>query len=464
MLMVAPVLETRRVALSDEETVALASDPDLVRRVNIVRSTVPAITHVDYSARVQTVDERHGRFHRLLTRFYDKTGCPVLVNTSFNLSWEPIVLTPEEAYHTFMQSEMDALVLENDVLHKDEQPLGLRVWRDEGAPDSRAANPWADPITGDPLVVDRCGARNERTAQRYAVDEGIPRLFMPTDLDQLQGRDVTDIVKQFYEDTPFPNYDDVDTPRALVEKARSGRFAQLLNDQIPYDARVLEVGCGTGQLTNYLSIAHRSVLGVDVCLNSLRLADGFRRRHGLDRAAFAQTNLFRPALKNDFFDVVISLGVLHHTADCRLAFRRISQLVRPGGYLVVGLYNWYSRSLHYARRALFRLTGISGGWLDPHFGKVSAKGKRDAWFQDQYCHPHETSHGLGEVLTWLDEAGFEFTNSIPKPELVPALAEGERLFAPRSRGTPWGRALSQVASLGDGYREGGFFIVIGRRR
>ena len=78
-----------------------------------VRSTVPAITHVDYSARVQTVDERHGRFHRLMQRFHEKTGCPVLVNTSFNLSWEPIVLTPEEAYHTFMQSEMDVLVLEN---------------------------------------------------------------------------------------------------------------------------------------------------------------------------------------------------------------------------------------------------------------------------------------------------------------------------------------------------------------
>ena len=89
---------------------------------------------------------------------------------------------------------------------------------------------------------------------------------------------MTEIVKQFYEKTPFPNYDDLDTPRALLEKARAGLFARLLNEQIPYDARVVEIGCGTGQLTNFLSIAHRSVLGVDVCLNSLRLAHRLQGR------------------------------------------------------------------------------------------------------------------------------------------------------------------------------------------
>src|SRR5204862_2699765 len=101
----------------------------------------------------------------------------------------------------------------------------------------------------------------------YAVEDGIPHLFVPTNADELGGPDVTDVVQQFYEQTPFPNYEDIDTPRALITKARAGRFARLLNDRIPYDARVVEVGCGTGQLTNFLAIAHRSVLGVDLCLN-----------------------------------------------------------------------------------------------------------------------------------------------------------------------------------------------------
>jgi carbamoyltransferase len=466
MLVVAPVLDKHRRTLSIEELEAMRHDPDLMRRVNIPRSTVPAITHVDYSARAQTVDERHGRFYRLMQIFYEKTECPIIVNTSFNLSWEPIVRSPQEAYHTFMQSELDVLVLEDFVLHKSEQPVGLKMWADPGQhgtpvtpdPDS----PWADPMTGEPLMMTPTEAVNPATGARYPVGEGIPRLFVPTD-GLAQGQDVTDIVKQFYEQTPFPNYDDLDNHRALLEKARSGVFAQLLNEQIPYNARVVEVGCGTGQLTNFLAIAHRSVLGVDVCLNSLRLAQRFKQEHGLERAAFAQMNLFRPALKDDFFDVVISNGVLHHTADCRGAFQRISRLVKPGGYVVVCLYNAYSCKLHYARRALFRWTGRTSHWLDPHFGKVSATVK-EAWFQDQYCHPHETCHTLSEVLGWMDESGLEFINSIPKPAPGWALVAGERLFAPRDRGTTLSRMLSQLAAMSNGYREGGFFIMIGRRR
>ena len=197
----------------------------------------------------------------------------------------------------------------------------------------------------------------------YPVEEGIPRLFVPTDAFALSD-DVTETVKAFYEETPFPNYEDVDNPRALLEKARAGLFGRLLNDQIPYDARVVEIGCGTGQLTNFLAIAHRSVLGVDVCLNSLRLASQFKTKHGIERATFAQTNLFRPALRDSYFDFVISNGVLHHTSNARGAFERISRLAKPGGYVIVGLYNGYSRSLHGARRAVFKWTGMTSVWLD----------------------------------------------------------------------------------------------------
>jgi carbamoyltransferase len=87
----------------------------------VVRSTIPAVTHVDYSARVQTVDEgRNPRFYRLMRAFRDLTGCPVIVNTSFNVRGEPIVCTPEDAYRCFLATEMDALVLEDTVVHKTE--------------------------------------------------------------------------------------------------------------------------------------------------------------------------------------------------------------------------------------------------------------------------------------------------------------------------------------------------------
>lgn len=463
MLLVAPVLERHRTKPGDDRDPS-AGEADLRRRVAAVRSTLPAITHVDYSARVQTVDERHGRYYRLLRKFNDLTGCPVVVNTSFNLSWEPIVLTPAEAYRTFMHSEMDTLVLEDFVLHKDSQPLGMKPWAAPGAAVPDPASPWADPVTGEALVVTGHEARNPAKGHAYPVEEGIPRLFVPTDATSVPGADVTDLVKAFYEKTPFPNYDDLDNARALIEKARAGLFARLLDEQIPFNARVLEVGCGTGQLTNFLSVSRRSVMGVDVCLNSLRLAQKFKSENGLERATFAQMNLFRPGLRDAFFDYVISNGVLHHTADARQAFKRVSALVRPGGYFVVGLYSGYSRRLHQARVLMYRLTGFTSKWLDPHFGRVGADGKREAWFQDQYRHPHETCHTLDEVLGWLDENDLEFINSIPKPEMGPVMTPDERLFEPRNPGTAASRFFSQLADIGSGYREGGFFIVIARRR
>jgi carbamoyltransferase len=119
MLLVAPVQAEHRRPLSESESTLMTTDPDLCKRVNIPRSTVPAVTHVDCSARLQTVDrETNPSLHRLLTTFRDRTDCPVLVNTSFNIRGEPIVCTPEEAYRCFRATDMDVLVLEDCVIDK----------------------------------------------------------------------------------------------------------------------------------------------------------------------------------------------------------------------------------------------------------------------------------------------------------------------------------------------------------
>ncbi len=121
MLQVAPVRSDWRIELSAQEQQRM-QDPDLRVRVSVPRSRLPAITHVDYSARIQTVDSvRHGRFYRLMRSFYELTGCPVIVNTSFNIRGEPIVGSPEEAFHCFLATEMDVLVLENCILEKQKQ-------------------------------------------------------------------------------------------------------------------------------------------------------------------------------------------------------------------------------------------------------------------------------------------------------------------------------------------------------
>jgi carbamoyltransferase len=118
MLLVAPVRESKRTKLNSEQEKLSGID-----RLKVKRSVVPGITHVDYSARIQTVDaKRHGRYYRLLQKFRQKTGCPLVINTSFNIRGEPIVCSPQNAFHCFQSTNMDVLVLENFVLYKNEQP------------------------------------------------------------------------------------------------------------------------------------------------------------------------------------------------------------------------------------------------------------------------------------------------------------------------------------------------------
>jgi carbamoyltransferase len=113
-------------ALRDDKRLAVNTPPAALKgldKLKVRRSVVPAITHVDYSARIQTIDkQRHPKMHQLMTKFKEKTGCPVIINTSFNIRGEPIVCTPEHAYRCFMATNMDVLVMENQVLYKEEQP------------------------------------------------------------------------------------------------------------------------------------------------------------------------------------------------------------------------------------------------------------------------------------------------------------------------------------------------------
>ncbi len=121
MLVVAPVKEEHRLDTTDQDKGLFG-----IEKLNIPRSTIPAITHVDYSARIQTVHkETNPRYHALISAFKEKTGCPIVVNTSFNVRGEPIVCTPEDAFHCFMGTEMDTLVIGNCLLRKQDQDQTL---------------------------------------------------------------------------------------------------------------------------------------------------------------------------------------------------------------------------------------------------------------------------------------------------------------------------------------------------
>ncbi len=129
MLLVADVAESQRRKMTTEEESLWG-----IEKLNVKRSQIPAVTHVDYSARIQTVRrETNPLYWEIIEAFRQRTGCPVIVNTSFNVRGEPIVCTPQDSYRCFMRTEMDFLVLETCVLDKKEQPAFLDTanWREQ---------------------------------------------------------------------------------------------------------------------------------------------------------------------------------------------------------------------------------------------------------------------------------------------------------------------------------------------
>jgi SAM-dependent methyltransferase len=309
----------------------------------------------------------------------------------------------------------------------------------------------ACPICGGALAVDwscrGCGGH-------FDAPDGIPNL-------RLRGDARTDTVRRFYDRTPFPGYPPRESLDALHARAERSAFARLLNDAIPGDARIADIGCGTGQMCLYLARADRRVIGVDLARASLLVGAAAARRFGLDRVQFLEADLRRPGLRGGAFDVIYSSGVLHHTPDPRAAFARLVPLARSGGTIVLGLYNAFARIPLRLRRLVARLSGFRLIPFDPVLRERSHEpARREAWLRDQYQHPEEHRHTLAEVQGWFAENGVEYLRAYPSAVLAD---EPEALFARAAdnwRPEGWLAQLGWMRTLG---HEGGLFFTIGRR-
>ena len=308
----------------------------------------------------------------------------------------------------------------------------------------------ACPACEGPLDRDlRCRGK---CATRYSADDGIVNL-------RVLGDKRTEAVRNFYECAPFPNYPPRDSLEWLRTRAERSEFARLLDRAIPGDARIVDAGCGTGQMSLYLARANRIVIGADLTRASLQLAAGAAKRFGVDRVRFVETDLRRPGLRNGAFDVVYSSGVLHHTPDPRASFARLAKLARPGGMIILGLYNAFARFPFRLRRLLARV--VRRPLFDPVLrDRANEPERRAAWFRDQYEHPEEHSHTLGEVQTWFGENGVDYVRAFPSALLA---TESDDLFARAEddwKAEAWLAQIGWMRSLG---HEGGLFVAIGQR-
>jgi SAM-dependent methyltransferase len=286
----------------------------------------------------------------------------------------------------------------------------------------------------------------------WPAPDGIPRL-------RLEGDARTETVRRFYNAAPFPNYPPGDSLIWLRARAGRSAFARLLDASVPGDARIAEVGCGTGQMSLFLARADRRVVALDLSREALKLGADAARRYGIGRVTFVEADLTRLPLRAGAFDLVYSSGVLHHTPDPRAAFARIAAAVKPGGSIVVGLYNRIARLPLRLRRGIARLTG----WVpfDPVLSDRKAEpARREAWLRDQYRHPEEHRHSVAEVRRWFADAGLDWLRTYPSTMIG---EEPEDLFAPAADAWPfeaWAAQLGWMRTLGG---EGGLFVTVGRR-
>jgi SAM-dependent methyltransferase len=288
----------------------------------------------------------------------------------------------------------------------------------------------------------------------FGAPDSVPAL-------RLGGDARTDTVRRFYEAAPFPGYRDGESLASLRARAERSAFAGCLDRAIPGDARILEIGCGTGQMSLYLARADRLVIGADLARPSLLLAAEAARRFSLDQVQFVETDLHRPGLRPRAFDVVYCSGVLHHTPDPRAAFASIVEYARPGGLIVLGLYNRWARIPQRLRRAIARLTGYRWIPFDPVLrDRRSEPARREAWLRDQYRHPEEHRHGLGEVRAWFAENDVHFLRAYPSALIGEA---PDDLLAEAGDHWPLEAWLAQIGWISELGHEGGLFVTIGRR-
>ena len=289
----------------------------------------------------------------------------------------------------------------------------------------------------------------------YEAPDGIPDL-------RLAGDSRTDLVRHFYELAPFPGYPPRDSLSSLRARAERSEFARLLDHAIPGDARILEIGCGTGQMSLYLAHADRLVIGADLTRGALQLAAAAAERFGLKRVRFVETDLQHPGLRSGAFDVVYSSGVLHHTPNPRSSFSRIARLARPGGFIVLGVYNSFARIPLLLRRVLARWSRYRWIPFDPVLhDRRNEPARREAWLRDQYQNPEEHRHTLAEVQKWFEENAIDYVRAYPSALMGEEPGDLFAYAADNWLPEAWLAQLGWIPQLG---KEGGLFVTIGQRR
>lgn len=283
---------------------------------------------------------------------------------------------------------------------------------------------------------------------------------------------IGEIVQSFYNKTPFPDYEleKFNDPEDIVLTAYP--FAKILDRSIPEDATIIDVGTGTGQLSALLSLRRKEVYGIDFSDSSLNKAKKLKEKLNLKSWHLKKVDILdqKQIVELGTFDYVLCLGVLHHTGNAYQGFQNIIKLVKPGGHIAVGLYNTLGRIPLKARvlstKTIFKNNQrIKDYFIKLQIGEIEDKERARGWWNDQYMHPHETTHTVGEVLKWFKKNNIQYYNSVPS--LIPfddIELEIAGVWNDVGRIYPYFpiRWYKQLLWTWKTHKEGGYWITFGR--
>lgn len=373
------------------------------------REVIPAVTHVDGTARVQTVREADNPlFYKLLAAFGQRTGVPVLLNTSFNVRGEPIVCSPKDAVSCFFNSGIDALVLGHYVVtDKPTTEIDISAQQFqrsdalEAGIEENARGGAAAPLVAQPFTLE---------ATSILVPTAPASLAEAPRIDNAE--ETTRKVLNFYREMPFNYYSNsLDIAKELQRSNRIKEYTVVHRHlKSAPGSSLLDVGCGAGWFVN--SCGHyysAKATGLDLNPVVLKQARAVARlMPGCEENQFVEGSVFEYEPGRSF-DVVNSLGVLHSTPDCHGAIRRAISWIAPRGYFHLGLYHLYGRRPFLQHFADLQEQGHSDAELFEEFKRLTPDITDEthlmSWFRDQVLHPHETQHTYEEIEPLLAENG-----------------------------------------------------------
>lgn len=280
-------------------------------------------------------------------------------------------------------------------------------------------------------------------------------------------------VQEFYNRTPFPDYELDRFNNREDLKVFAYPFAKILDRSIPKDASIIDVGTGTGQLSAFLSLRRSCVWGIDFSDSSLKKASALKQKLKLNSWHLEKIDILdnrQIEAIGSKFDYVLCLGVLHHTKNAYQGFKNILKLLKPEGHIAIGLYNRLGRSPLKIRKVIAKTifkdnNAIKDWFIKMQVGEIEDKEWARGWWNDQYLHPHETTHTIGEVLKWFRRNNIEYYQTVPSSNVFSQedleiagvwnnYSELYPIFPIR-----WYKQLTWIWKT---HHEGGYWITFGR--